>query len=167
MSFTTSSQRQKTMLARIGDAAELVDDRRFLPFYRGVQIKLEKMGKADEWGRMIAAAKEASNPSRYFAKLCKKVRDGTYIFIQKAKKVAGDMAAHISDRISKFGFGRWQKYWVRKCNEYINLNSMAGFVELLEYSERKGVSQQYFARAILNGKSPRNYYRENVIGGAK
>lgn len=167
MSFTVTDQRKKTMLARIGQAAELVDDQRFLPFYRGVQIKLEKLGRADEWGRMVEAAKEKSNPSRYFAKLCKMVRDGTYKFVKKAKEVANTTALYISDKIVKFGFGKYQKYWVRKCNEFINQNSMAGFIELMEYAERKGISQKYFAKAVLNGKPPRQYYEQNVLGKIK
>lgn len=167
MSFTVSKQRTQTMLERIGEAAELVDDQRFLPFYRGVQIRLEKMGKADEWAKMIAVAKAKENPSRYFATLCKMVREGTYKFVEAVKEIAGDVALFISDKIVKFGFGKYQKYWVRKVNEFINLNSTAGFIELLELADRKGLSQKYFAKAILNGKPPRQYYTENVIGGAK
>lgn len=167
MSFVVNQKRQQTMLERIGsEAASLIDDARYLPFYRGVQIKLEKLGKADEWGRMVEAAKDKTNPSHYFAKLCKMVRDGTYKFTEKVKKVASATGLWIADKIVRFGFGKYQKYWVRKCNEFINQNSQAGFIELLEYAERKGVSQQYFAKAILNGKPPRAYYTENVIGGA-
>ena len=167
MSFTVNEQRKKTMLERIGVAAELIDDQRFLPFYRGVQIRLEKMGRADEWGRMIEAAKAKINPSKYFATLCKMVRNGTYKFVEKLKEVANETALYISDKIVKFGFGKYQKYWVRKASEFINVNSMAGFVELLEYADRKGVSQQYFAKAILNCKRPALYYKENVMGVAK
>lgn len=167
MSFTINDQRKKTMLERIGPAAELIDDQRFLPFYRGVQIKLEKLGKAEEWQKMIEVAKEKKAPARYFAKLCKMVRDGTYIFAEKVKEVANDMRLFISDKIVKFGFGKYQKYWVRKSNEFINQNGMAGFIELLEYADRKKITQQYFAKALLNGKPPRKYYRQNVIGGAK
>jgi hypothetical protein len=167
MSYAINDQRKQTMLKRIGEAADLVDDHRFLPFYRSIQIKLEKMGKADEWQRMIATAKEKSNPSHYFAKVCKMVKDGTYQFVEKVKAIAGETAIFLHDKLVKFGFGKYQKYWVRKSNEFINLNGMAGFVELLEYAERKGVSQKYFAKALLNGKSPRTYYTENVLGGAK
>lgn len=164
MSFKIDNQRQKTMLERIGEAAELVDDLRFLPFYRGVQKKLENDGHAEEWGRMIATAKEKANPSRYFAKLCKMVRDGTYRFVKAVKEVANATGLYIADKIVKFGFGKYQKYWVRKSNEFISKNGMAGFVELLEYAERKGVSQQYFAKAILNGKPPREHYQQNILG---
>lgn len=164
MSFKVDTKRQQTMLERIGDAAALIDDKRYLPFYRGVQIRLEKLGKAEEWGRMVEAAKAKDNPSKYFATLCKMVRDGTYKFAEKVKAVAGHVALAISDKIVKFGFGKYQRYWVRKCDEFINQNGMAGFVELLEYAERKKVSQQYFAKAILNGKAPRQHYKLNVMG---
>lgn len=167
MSYKVTDQRKQTMLDRIGEASELIDDQRFLPFYRGVQIRLEKLGKADEWGKMIASAKEKTNPSRYFAKLCKMVRDGTYRFIEKVKEMAGDAALFISDKLVKFGFGKYQQYWVRKASEFINVNSMAGFVELLEYADRKKVSQKYMAKALLNCKAPRQYYQQNVIGGAR
>lgn len=166
MSYKVSEKRIQTMLDRIGDAAELIDDKRFLPFYRGVQIKLEKAGKADEWGHMIATAKGKTSPARYFAMLCKMVRDETYHFAEKVAEVANDMRLYIADKIVRFGFGKYQKYWVRKANEFINQNSQAAFVELLEYSERKNVSQKYFAKALLNGKPPRKFYEENILGGA-
>lgn len=164
MSFKTDSKRINIMLERIGDAADLIDDKRFLPFYRSVQIKLEKLGKADEWGRMIELAKTKEHASNYFAKLCKMVRDGTYKYVEKVKAIAGYVALAISDKIVKFGFGQYQKFYVRKCDEYIKANSMAAFIELLEYVERKGLSQKYFAKAIINGKSPRDHYTLNVMG---
>lgn len=164
MSYSISDQRKKTMLERIGEASDLIDDQRFLPFYRSIQIKLEKAGKADEWGRMIASAKEKSNPSHYFAKLCKMVRDGTYHFVEKVKEVAGSTALYLHDKLVKYGFGKYQKYWVRKAQEFINVNGQAGFVELLEYAERKNVSQQYMAAALKNCKPPRQYYQQNVMG---
>lgn len=167
MSYSVNDQRIQTMLARIGDAAELIDDQRFLPFYRGVQIRLEKLGKADEWAKMIATAKEKANPSRYFAKLCKMVRDGTYRFVEKVKEIAGATALFLNDKLVKFGFGKYQKYWVRKAHEFINVNGQAGFIELLEYAERKGVSQKYMATALKNCKAPRHYYQQNVLGGVK
>lgn len=167
MSYTVTEQRQKTMLLRIGEAAELIDDKRFLPFYRGVQIRLEKMGKADEWAKMIAAAKEKATPARYFAKLCKMVRDGTYKFTEKLKEIANNTSEYLADKLVKYDFGKYQKYWVRKANEFVNVNSMAGFIELLEYADRKKVTQKYLAKALLNGKAPRRYYTENVVGGAK
>lgn len=163
MSFMVDTKRQQTMLARIGEAAELIDDKRFLPFYRGVQIKLEKLGKADEWTRMVETAKTKANPSKYFATLCRMVRAGTYKFTEKVKEISSNTALFISDKIVKFGFGKYQKYWVRKSNEFINLNGMAGFIELLEYADRKKVSQKYFAKAILNGKAPRQHYKFNVM----
>lgn len=166
MSYKVSEQRIATMLERIGEAAELVDDKRFLPFYRGVQIKLQKDGKAEEWAHMIATAKEKTNPSRYFAMLCKMVRDGTYKFSAKLQEVARDTRLWVSDKIVKFGFGKYQNYWVRKASEFINQNSTADFIELLEFAERKGISQKYFAAALKNGKAPRKYYTENVLGGA-
>lgn len=162
MSYSLNDKRKQTMLERIGDAAQLVDDQRFLPFYRGVQIRLEKMGKADEWGKMIAAALEKDAPSRYFAKLCKMVRDGTYNFAEKVKEIAGEAALFLSDKLVKFGFGKYQKYWVRKAQEFINVNSMAGFVELLEYAERKGINQKYMAAALKNCKPPRQYYQQVI-----
>lgn len=164
MSFTITEQRRQTMLERIGNASELIDDMRFLPFYRGVQIRLEKLGRADEWGRMVETAKAKANPSRYFAKLCKMVRDGTYKFIEKVKEITNDMKLFISDKIVKFGFGKYQKYWVQRSNEFINKNGMAGFVELLEYSDRKKISQKYFAKTLLACKTPSQYYKENVMG---
>lgn len=167
MSYSVNDQRKQTMLKRIGDAAALIDDQRFLPFYRGVQIKLEKLGKADEWAKMIAAAKEKTNPSRYFAKLCRMVRDGTYRFVEKVKEVAGEAALYLQDKLVRFGFGKYQQYWVRKAQEFVNVNGMAGFVELLEYADRKNVSQKYMAAALKNCKAPRQYYKQNVIGAAR
>ena len=162
MSYTVTDQRKQTMLKRIGEAAELIDDMRFLPFYRGVQIRLEKLGKPEEWGKMIAAAKEKTNPKRYFAKLCKMVRDGTYRFVEKIKEVTGEAALYLHDKLVRFNFGKYQKYWVRKAQEFINVNGMAGFVDLLEYAERKGISQRYMAKALANCKPPRQYYQQVV-----
>lgn len=160
--FTIDNQRQKTMLERIGEAAELIDDKRYLPFFRSAQIQLERLGKADEWGRMIAAAKEKTNPSRYFAKLCRMVKDGTYKFTEKVKEIANHTKLYLSDKLVKFGFGKYQKYWVRKAHEFIQVNGEAGFVELLEYADRKKVSQQYMAKALLNCKAPRAYYQQVI-----
>lgn len=165
MSYSINDQRKRTMLARIGEgAAELIDDERFLPFYRSVQIKLEKMGKAEEWGRMVETAKEKANPSKYFATICKMVKDGTYRFVEKVKEVTGATALYLHDKLVKFNFGKYQKYWVRKAQEFINKNSQADFVALLEYAERKGVSQKYMATALKNCKPPQQYYKENVLG---
>lgn len=167
MSYTLNDQRKQTMLKRIGDAAELIDDQRFLPFYRSIQIKLEKLGKADEWAKMIATAKEKSNPSHYFAKLCKMIKQGTYQFAQKVKKqvkkITGETALFLHDKLAKFGFGKYQKYYVRKADDFIKKNGMSGFVELMEYANSKDISQKYMAKALINGKSPRAYYRENVL----
>lgn len=167
MSYSLNDQRKQTMLLRIGEAAELIDDQRFLPFYRSIQIKLEKMGKAEEWGKMIATAKEKANPSRYFAKLCKMIKNGTYHFVEKVKEVKAEMRLYLHDKLVKYNFGKYQKYWVRKAQEFVNKNGQAGFVELLEYAERKGVSQKYLAKALKNCKPPREYYKQNVLGAAK
>lgn len=164
MSYTINEQRIQTMLARIGNAIELIDDQRFLPFYRGVQIKLEKLGKADEWAKMVATSKEKANPSRYFAKLCRMVRDGTYQFVEKIKEIAKDMSLFIYDKLVKYDFGKYQKYWVRKASEFINTNSMAGFMNLLEYVERKKSSQKYLAKSLLNCQPPRQYFQNNILG---
>ena len=166
MSYKVTEQRQKTMLARIGaDAAALIDDQRFLPFYRGVQIRLEKMGKADEWQRIIETAKTKADPKKYFARLCKMVRNGTYQFTKAVKEVAAHTAAFITDKIQRFGFNQqYSAYWVRKVANYIDKNGMVGFVHLLEYADRKNISQQYFAAAILNGKTPAQHYKQNIMG---
>ncbi len=166
MSYSLNDQRKNTMLQRLGDAAQLIDDQRFLPFYRSIQIKLEKMGKADEWGKMIETALSKEHPSRYFSSLCKAIKEGTYKFVEAVKEVAGELKLYVHDKLIKFGFGKYHKYWVRKAQEFINMNGQAGFVDLLEYAERKGISQKYMATALKNGKSPTKYYRENVIGGA-
>lgn len=167
MSYKVSDQRKQTMLQRLGDAAQLIDDKRFLPFYRSIQIKLEKAGKADEWGKMIEVALTKEQPSRYFASLCKAIKAGTYKFMEAVKEVANSTSLYIHDKLIKFQFGKYQKYWVRKAHEFINVNGQAGFVELLEYAERKGISQKYMAAALKNCKAPRTYYKENVVGGAK
>lgn len=166
MSFAIDNQRQKTMLERVGDAADLIDNKAFLPFYRSVQIKLEKMGRAEEWGRMIELAKSKEYASKYFAKLCKMVRDGTYKFVEKVQEIAKETALYISDKIIKFKFGKYHKFWVHKANEFIRVNGMSGFIELLELAERKRLSQKYVAKSLLNGKAPSVYYKENVIGTA-
>lgn len=170
MSYTVNDQRKQTMLKRLGEAADLIDDQRFLPFYRSIQIRLEKMGKPEEWGKMIATAKEKTNPGKYFATLCRLIKDGKYIFTkatEAVKEIAGHTALYLHDKLVKFGFGKYQKYWVRKAQEFINKNGQAGFVDLLEYAERKGISQKYMASALKNCKPPRQYYAENVLGGAK
>lgn len=169
MSYTITEQRRLTMISRIGEAVDLIDNQAFLPFYRSVQIKLEKLGRADEWGKMIAraTAEGIENPKKYFARLCKMVKDDTYIFVDKVVetvKISGAMALELADRLVKFGFGKYQKYYVRKAKEFIDKNSMAGFIELLEYAERKKISQKYMAKALINGKRPTNYYKENILG---
>lgn len=168
MSFSINKKRQETMLQRVGEAAKLIDNISYLPWFRSVQIKLEKMGKADEWGRMIerATTDGKDSPSKYFAALCSRVLKGTYQFVEKVKELTGEMSQYISDKLVKFQFGKYHKYWVRKASEFINKNSQAGFVELLEFAERKGISQQYMAAALKTCKPPRQYYRENVKGAA-
>lgn len=170
MSYTVNDQRRATMLERLGEAADLIDDQRFLPFYRSIQIKLEKLGKAEEWGKMIATAKEKANPARYFATLCRMVKNDKYIFAkatEAVKEVTGATALYIHDKLVKFGFGKYQKYWARKASEFINKNGQAGFENLLEFAERKGISQKYMAKALQNCKPPSQYYKENVLGAAK
>lgn len=168
MDFIVTNKRQQTMIERIGEAASLIDDMRFLPFYRSIQIKLEKMGHADEWEKMIAVAKTKENANRYFAKLCKMVKLGTYQFAKAVKEVASHMKSFITEKIQRFGFGEsYHDYWMRKVNEYINVNGMNGFVALMEMADRRNMSQKYFAKAIINCKAPATYYKENVIGGAK
>ena len=114
MSYKLSSKRQETMLQRVGEAAQLIDNKAFLPFYRGVQIMLEKAGKADEWGKMVEVALTKDQPSHYFAKLCKMVRDGTYKFVTAVKEVAGEFKLYVHDKLIKFKFGKYHKYWVHK-----------------------------------------------------
>lgn len=167
MSYKVTDQRKQTMINRLGEAVQLIDNQAFLPFYRSIQIMLEKAGKADEWGRMIETALTKEQPSRYFAKLCSMVKAGTYHFVEKVKEVTNATSLYIHDKLIKFQFGKYQKYWVRKAQEFINVNGQAGFVDLLEYAERKGISQKYMAAALKNCKSPRKYYKENVVGGAK
>lgn len=166
MSYKVTDQRKQTMLKRIGEAAQLIDDQRFLPFFRSIQIKLEKAGKADEWGKMVELALTKEKPSRYFASLCRAVKDGSYKFVEKVQEVKAEFRLYVHDKLIKFGFGKYQKYWVRKAQEFINVNGEAGFAELMEYANRKGISQQYLATALKNCKPPRAYYKENVIGGA-
>lgn len=172
MSYTVGEKRRATMLKRIGEAAELIDNMAYLPWFRSVQIQLEKDGNGDEWGKMIATAKAKAtdSASKYFAELCNRVKKGTYIFA-KATEAVKEIAAHtrmyLNDRLVRFGFGKYQKYWVKKANEFINANSQAAFEELLEYADRKGISQKYMAAALKNCKAPSAYYKENVLGGAK
>lgn len=170
MSYTVGEKRQATMLERIGEAAELIDNIAYLPFYRSVQIMLEKKGVPEEWGKMIALAKDKTNAKRYFARLCKMVKDGKYIYTkatEAVKEIAQHTKLYLHDRLVRFGFGKYQKYWVRKASEFINANSQAAFEELLEYADRKGISQKYMATALKNCKAPSKYYTENVLGGAR
>jgi hypothetical protein len=167
MSYSLNDQRKQTMLERIGGAAAVIDNHQFLPYYRSVQILLEKAGKAEEWAKMVEAALKADQPSRYFAKLCKMVKEGTYKFVEKVKEVQADLRLYVHDKLIKYQFGKYQKFWVRKAQEFINKNGQAGFVDLLEYAERKGISQKQMATALKNCKSPRQYYQENVLGAAK
>jgi len=163
MSYSVDARRKQTMITRIGEAADLIDDMRFLPFYRSIQIKLEKMGKPEEWAKMIELAKEKATPNKYFASICKMIKNGTYIFAEKVKEITGEIALFLSDKLVKFKFGKYQKYWVAKANEFVNKNGMAGFIELIEYSDRKKVTQKYFAKSLLNCKSPRKYYQEEIM----
>lgn len=167
MSYTIGEKRKQTMIDRLGEAVQLIDNQAFLPFYRSVQIMLEKAGKADEWGKMIEAALTKEQPSHYFAKLCKMVKDGTYKFGAKVKEVAGEFKLYIHDKLIKFKFGKYHKYWVHKAQEFINVNGQAGFEELLEFAAKKGISQKYMAAALKNCKPPQRHYKENVLGGAK
>jgi len=164
MSYSLNDTRKQTMISRIGEAADLIDDQRFLPFYRSIQIKLEKMGQPAEWANMIETAKSKENPSHYFAKLCKMVKDGTYKFIEKVKEVKAEFKLYLHDKLIKYNFGKYQKYWVRKAQEFININGQAGFVELLEYADRKGIDQKYMAAALKNCKPPRQYYNQVIRG---
>lgn len=165
MHYTVNEQRRATMLERIGEAADLIDNQAFLPFYRSIQIKLEKAGKAEEWDKMIATAKTKANPARYFATLCKMIKNGTYIFTTKVKKavqeVTGHAALYLHDKLVRFKFGKYQKYWVQKAHEFTQKNGQAGLTELLELAERKNLSQKYVAAALKNGQSPSNYYKLN------
>ena len=166
MSYSLNDTRKQTMLQRLGDAAQLIDDQRYLPFYRSIQIKLEKMGKADEWGRMIETALSKEQPSRYFAKLCRMIKEGTYRFIEKVKEVKAEFKLYLHDKLVKYNFGKYHKFWMRKAQEFINVNGQAGFEELLEYAERKGINQKQMATALKNCKPPRQYYQQNVLGNA-
>lgn len=167
MSYSLNDQRKQTMIKRLGDAVQLIDNQAFLPFYRSIQIKLERMDKAAEWANMIETALTKEQPSRYFAKMCKMIKDGTYKFIEKVKEVQADLRLYVHDKLIGFGFGKYQKYWVRKAQEFINVNGQAGFENLLEYAARKGITQKYMATALKNCKPPMQYYKENVIGAAK
>ncbi len=169
MSYTVNDQRKQTMIKRLGDAVELIDDQRFLPFYRSIQMKLERDGHPLEWAKMIARAKAEGidNPKMYFAKLCKRVKDGTYRFVDAVKEVAGEAKLWVSDKLVRFSFGKYQKYWVNRGQEYINKNGQAAFVELLEYVERKGLPDKYIARSLKNGQAPRQYYQNNVLSTAQ
>lgn len=164
MSYSLNDTRKQTMLQRLGDAAQLIDDQRFLPFYRSIQIKLEKMGKLDEWGKMIEVALTKEQPSRYFAKICRMIKEGTYKFVEKVKEVKAEFKLYLHDKLIKYNFGKYQRYWVRKAQEFINVNGERGFVELLEYADRKGINQKQMATALKNCKSPRQYYQQNVLG---
>jgi len=167
MSYSLSDQRKQTMIERLGDAVQLIDNQAFLPFYRSIQIKLERMDKAAEWANMIETALSKEQPSRYFAKMCKMIKDGTYKFVEKVKEVQADLRLYVHDKLVKYNFGKYQKYWVAKAQQFINKNGQAGFVDLLEYAERKGINQKQMATALKNCKSPRQYYQENVLGAAK
>lgn len=163
MSYKVGNKRQETMLRLVGEAAPLIDNKAFLPFYRSIQKKLIAMGQPNEWAKMIEVSKTKDQPSRYFSTLCKMVKAGTYRFVEKVKEVTGQAALYLHDKLVKFGFGKYQKYWVRKAQEFINVNGEVGFVELLEYAERKGISQKYMATALKNCKAPRDYYKTNVM----
>jgi hypothetical protein len=112
-------------------------------------------------------AEGIENPARYFAKLCKMVKDGTYKFTTKVKEVAGEFKLYVHDKLIKFQFGKFHKYWVHKAQQFINVNGQAGFEELLEYAARKGINQKQMAAALKNCKPPQKYYRENILGGAQ
>lgn len=167
MSYSVNEQRKQTMIKRLGAAIDLIDDQRFLPFYRSIQIKLERDNKGDEWGKMIALAKTKENAARYFAKICKMVKDNTYRFVEAAKEVAGEAKLWLHDKLVRFGFGKYHKYWVNRGQEYINKNGQPAFIELLEYVERKNLPDKYIARALKNNQAPQQYYKNNVLSNAK
>lgn len=162
MSYSLSDQRKQTMINRLGEAINLIDDQRFLPFYRSIQMRLEKMGRSDEWRLMIETALTKEKPSHYFSKLCRMIKEGTYKFIEKVKEVKAEFKLYLHDKLIKYNFGKYHKYWVRKAQEFININGEAGFVELLEFADRKGIDQKYMATALKNCKSPRKYYIESI-----
>lgn len=164
MSYTVNDQRKKTMIERLGEAIDLIDDQRFLPFYRSIQIKLERDNHPAEWAKMIALAKTKDNASRYFAKLCKMVKNDTYRFVEAVKEVAGELALYVNDKLIKFGFGKYHKYWVYQAQKFISKNSQAAFVDLLEYVERKNLPDKYIAKALKNNQSPKQYFENNVLG---
>lgn len=164
MSYSVNDQRKQTMIKRLGAAVELIDDQRFLPFYRSIQIKLERDGKAEYWDKIIALAKTKDNAARYFAKVCKMIRDGTYRFVEAVKEVAAEANLWLNDKLVRFGFGKFHKYWVHRAQQYIDKNSQAAFVELLEYVERRNLPDKYIARALKNNQAPQAYYKNNFVG---
>ncbi|HRJ06884.1 MAG TPA: hypothetical protein PK911_05055 [Candidatus Saccharibacteria bacterium] len=171
MHYTVNDQRRATMLERIGEAADLIDNQAYLPFYRSIQIKLEKAGNAEEWGKMIAIAKQKANPARYFSTLCKMIKNGTYNYATKVKKavkeVTGHAALYLHDKLVRFKFGKYQKYWVQKAHEFTQKNGQAGLTELLELAERKNLPQKYVAAALKNGQTPSNYFKLNYRKAAQ
>lgn len=58
------AKRQQTMMERLGEAAELIDDKRFLPMFRNRQIHYP-----EEFKRSIEIARKKKNPSHYFANI--------------------------------------------------------------------------------------------------
>lgn len=163
MSYSVNDQRKQTMIKRLGDAVELIDNQAFLPFYRSIQLKLERDGHPLEWAKMIATAKTKEQPSRYFAKICAMVKANTYRFVEAVKEVAGEARLWLNDKLVRFGFGKFHKYWVNRAQEYVNKNGQPAFVELLEYVERKNLPDKYIARALKNGQTPRQHYQNNVL----
>ena len=57
-------QRITTMTERLGDAAELIDDKRYLPMFRNRQMHYKEL-----FDFSVKLAKTKKNPSRYFAAL--------------------------------------------------------------------------------------------------
>lgn len=145
------SKRIETMLKRLGvDAVALIDDKRYLPFYRSIQIKLEKKGVPEEWQKMIDLAKTKDEPSKYFARCCKKIKDGVYQFGQKARAVRQHTFNYVSNKLKQFGFGAYHKYWAYKAVEFVERNNEGDFVDLIDYCKRKHRSEKYLAKSLAN-----------------
>lgn len=122
--YVVDGKRIVTMLEKLGEAADLIDDRRFLPMFRNRQKKYGKM-----FNLSIKLAKKKNSPSRYFASIWSRKslsRTLDYLgdlVVRKAKKSARatEQAGYLLNSavgIEKAGAGA------------VNLDNIARFKEM-------------------------------------
>ena len=110
-------------------------------------------------------SKEINANQRKLRTLNKKLKDlkADYIIANPPFNVS-DWSGDLLRKDARWQFGtpppgNANYAWIQHFMYHLAPNGQAGFVELLEYAERKNVSQKYMATALKNCKSPQKYYQ--------